>query len=124
MAPAGRGLNEQRLGQRAVVHEPATLIVEEQRRFRGSVAREVPVTIRDVSVTGALVALPEDVRPMTGQTVVLVIDGHAGRTRVRRSDGAASNIVGLEFVDPHPAFLPIIHRWLGRSAALGDHDMR
>jgi hypothetical protein len=124
MAPPGRGLNDKRLGQRALVHEIATLIVEEQRRFRGSVAREVLVTIRDVSVTGALVELPDDVNPTTGQTVVLVIEGSPGRARVRRTELAAPNVVGLEFVDPHPAFLPTIHRWLGRSAALGDIDMR
>jgi hypothetical protein len=124
MTPPGRGLNDQRLGQRATVREPATLVVEEQRRFRGSVAREVPVTIRDVSVTGALVELPADVKPMTSQTVGLVIEGQAGRARVRRTGSLAANVVGLEFVDPHPAFLPTIHRWLGRAAALGDSDMR
>jgi hypothetical protein len=124
MAPPGRGLNDKRLGQRALVHEIGTLIVEEQRRFRGVVAREVLVTIRDVSVTGALIELPDDVQPMTGQTVVLVIEGSAGRARVRRTDLLAPNVVGLEFVDPHPAYLPTIHRWLGRSAALGDTDVR
>ena len=84
----------------------------------------VPVVIHDVSVSGALLSLPGDVRPDIGQVFHLVIDGERGAVRVRRTTAAEGHLVGVEFIDPHPAFLPTIYHWLGRDAALGKSGMR
>ena len=124
MAVYGRDVPYQRLGDRSRVTEPAAIALEQQRRFRRSVETLVPVVICDVSVSGALLSLPADMRPDIGQVLDLVIDGERGAVRVRRSTAAEGQLVGVEFIDPHPAFLPTIYHWLGRDAALGKADMR
>jgi hypothetical protein len=63
-------------------------------------------------------------RPDIGQVFDLLIDGNRGAVRVRRTAPADAHLVGVEFIDPHPAFLPTIYHWLGRSAALGKAGMR
>jgi hypothetical protein len=119
MAVYGRDVPYQRLGDRARVTQPAAIALEQQRRFRGSVESVVPVTICDVSVSGALLSLRGDIRPDIGQVFDLMIDGERGAVRVRRTTAAEGHLVGVEFIDPHPAFLPTIYHWLGRDAALG-----
>jgi hypothetical protein len=124
MAVYGRDVPYQRLGDRAQVAEPAAIALEQQRRFRGSIETLVPVVICDVSVSGALLSLPRDMRPDIGQVFDLVIDGDRGAVRVRRTTPADGLLVGVEFIDPHPAFLPTIYHWLGRDAALGKAAMQ
>jgi hypothetical protein len=63
-------------------------------------------------------------RPDIGQVFDLVINGARGAVRVRRTTAAEGRLVGVEFIDPHPAFLPTIYHWLGRDAALGQAGMR
>ena len=124
MSAFGRDGPYQRLGDRARVAEPAAIAFEQRKRFRGSTEILVPVAVCDVSMSGALLALPDDMRPDIGQVLDLVIGGHRGAVRVRRTAPADSHLVGVEFIDPHPAFLQTIYEWLGRATELGSAEMR
>jgi hypothetical protein len=120
----GSDVPHQRLGTRAHVDEAAAIALEQKRRFRAPSERLVQVTIRDVSVSGALLTVPADTDLEFRQVFDLMIDNHRGAVRVRRTTPAEGHLVGVEFIDPYPAFLPTIHHWLGRSAALGTSQMR
>ena len=124
MSVYGRDVPYQRLGERARIAEPAAIALEQRKRFRGTTETLLPVTICDVSMSGALLALPDDMRPDIGQVLDLVIDGHRGAVRVRRTAPADSHLVGVEFIDPHPAFLQTIYQWLGRATEVGTAEMR
>jgi hypothetical protein len=123
---------QHRLGDRRQVDEVAHLaiLVVQQKRKPAEEAL-VPVMVRDASITGACLVLPFDAaEPPVGQTLTLVIDGERGSVRVRwsrRVDDPAlgqTATCGVEFIDPHPTFLPSIYVWLDRQKALGGAKMR
>lgn len=123
---------QHRLGDRRPVDEVAHLaiLVVQQKRKPAEEAL-VPVMVRDASITGACLVLPFDAaEPPVGQTLTLVIDGERGSVRVRwsrRVDDPAlgqTATCGVEFIDPHPTFLPSIYVWLDRQKALGGAKMR
>lgn len=120
-----RKASNQRLGDRAGVREPAVIVLVRQKRFGRSAETRVAVEVRDVSVSGALISLSEQVDVMVGQVFELVLDGHHGAVRVRRLEPSGTSVMcGLEFLDPHPNFLAVVHRWLGRETAVADARMR
>jgi hypothetical protein len=125
MSVFGRDVPHQRLGDRAPVDGPALIVRAERKRFGRDTESLVPVVVSDVSVSGALLVLPGDVRPDLGQVLVLVIDGLRGAVRVRRVASIAPDeiTIGVEFVDPTPEFLPTVYQWLGREAGLGSSRM-
>ena len=121
-----------RLGDRRPVDELAHLaiLVLQQKRKPPSELL-VPVMVRDASVTGACLVLPaESAVPPSGQSLILVIEGERGNVMVRWArevnDPALGPTVmcGVEFIDPHPAFLPSIYRWLDRQKVIGNAEMR
>ena len=125
MAMGDQKASNQRLGDRARVREPATIVMVRPKRFGRSTETRAAVEVRDVSVSGAYIALPEQVDVTVGQVVDLVLDGHSGSVRIRRLvPSGASVMCGLEFLDPHPNFLAVVHRWLGRETAVADARMR
>ena len=101
----------------------AAIALEQRKRFRGPTETLLPVTVCDISMSGAFLALPNDMQPDIGQVLDLVIDGQRGAVRVRRTAPADSHLVGVEFIDPHPAFLQTIYQWLGRDE-VGVAEMR
>ena len=125
MSVFGRDVPYQRLGGRASVNGPALIVREGRARFGRPAESLVPVLVSDASVSGALLAIPGDVRPNLGQVLVLVIDGLRGSVRVRRvaAIGPDEITVGVEFVDPTPEFLPTIYQWIGREAGLDSPRM-
>jgi hypothetical protein len=112
----------QRLGDRRRVREAASLRYMAKKRFGKLHEVTVPVTIVDVSVTGAAIGVPEDMEVVTRQMLGLGIHDKWSNVRcvwVRRSADNAQ-FCGVIFVDPYPPFLPTIHDWLGRGEALGE----
>jgi hypothetical protein len=106
---------DKRLGERAQVRR-AAIVIKERKRFGRVKELEIDAEIRDVSVTGALVAVPADSPLGIGQGCDLEIAGERGRVWVRRL--AVENrelLCGVEFMDARPAFLPTVYRWLGRD---------
>jgi len=71
-----------------------------------------PVTIVDVSVSGAALHMPVDTEIVLHDVFDLGIDGAWGTVRVvwGKRDVDDVLICGVEFLDPHPAFLPTLHR--------------
>jgi PilZ domain len=125
MAVDGRRAYYQRLGDRSLVREPAAIVLERRKRFGRHSETRVAVEVRDVSMSGALLVLSNDVNVTIGQVVDLVLDGHRGAVKVRRlAPTGTATMCGVEFLDPHPDFLPSVHRWLGREAAVENARMR
>jgi hypothetical protein len=115
MDEIGRTVPDKRLGDRAKVRR-AAIVIKHRKRF-GRVKEElVGVEVRDVSVTGALLAVPTDIQLQAGQECELEITGQRGRSRIRRLSPADGELLcGVEFADSRPAFLPTIYQWLGRD---------
>jgi hypothetical protein len=125
MAMGDRRASNQRLGDRAGVREPAVIVLVRPKRFGRSTETRVAVEIRDVSVSGALIVVSEQIDAVVGQVVDLVLDGHQGSVRIRRLVPSGTSVMcGVEFLDPHPNFLAVVHRWLGRETAVADARMR
>jgi hypothetical protein len=115
MDEPARTAPDKRLGDRAKVRR-AAIVIKHRKRF-GRVKEElIGVEVRDVSVTGALLAVPAEVALQVGHHCELEITGARGETRIRRVEPAGETLLcGIEFVDPRPAFLPTIYQWLGRD---------
>jgi hypothetical protein len=125
MAIGEQKASYQRLGDRSGVRKPAAIVFARPKRFRRSTETRVAAEVRDVSVSGALLVLPEPVDVVVGQVVDLVLDDQRGEVKIRRLAPTGTAVMcGVEFVDPHPAFLSIVHRWLGRDAAVANARMR
>jgi hypothetical protein len=99
-------------------------VIKHRKRF-GRVKEElIGAEVRDVSVTGALLAVRADAPLEVGQVCDLEITGQRGRTRIRRLTSAQVELLcGVEFIDPRPPFLPTIFQWLG-GEHLDDTQMR
>jgi hypothetical protein len=131
MADLGSHAPRQRLGVRRPVGEPAEIVILQTKRFGRRIEVAHAVLVRDVSVSGALLVVGSDLRPGIGQVFELSMGGQRSPVRVRwvrnepESGGYASGpLFGVEFIDPHPDFLPAIYRWLRREAALGTSRVR
>ena len=122
MSEPGQTAPQKRLGDRAQVRR-AAIVIEQHKRFGRVKEVRIGAEIRDVSVTGALVAVQVPAPLLVGQVCDLEISGQRGRMRIRRLTPAESELMcGVEFVDPRPAFLPTIYQWLGRDE-LDDSQM-
>ncbi len=123
---------QHRLGDRRPVDKAAHLAILVLRQKRKPAAEMLlPVMVRDASVTGACLVLPsESPVPPSGQSLILVIEAERGNVIARWArevnDPALGPTVmcGVEFIDPHPAFLPSIYRWLDRQKVIGSAEMR
>jgi hypothetical protein len=121
MNEPGRTAPQKRLGERAQVRR-AAIVIEQHKRFGRVKEVRIGAEIRDVSVTGALLAVQAAAPLAVGQVCDLEISGQRGRMRVRRLTPAEAELMcGVEFVDPRPAFLPTIHQWLGRDGLDDTH---
>ncbi len=113
---------QRRLGDRTQVRR-AAIVIEQRKRFGRVKEVQIGAEVRDVSVTGCLLAVPTDAPLEVNQVCDLEITGERGRMRVRRLTPADGELLcGAEFVDPRPAFLPTIYQWLGRE--VDDSHMR
>jgi hypothetical protein len=125
MAIGERRASYQRLGDRSGVRKQALIVLSSPKRFRRSTDTRVAAEVRDVSVSGALITLSEPVDLVVGLVVDLVLDGQPGAVKVRRVVPSGTAVTcGVEFIDPQPAFLSIVHRWLGRETAVANARMR
>jgi hypothetical protein len=72
------------------------------------------------------VRIPADAGLSPKQMALLDVGGDTGTVRVvwMRPDGVDAAICGVQFLDPRPAFLPTLYRWLGRESAMGPYDPR
>lgn len=115
-----------RLGQRRPVARAAELRYPARGRFGRAREITVPVTLLDVSVSGAALALSSEPMIIPGFRCELGVEGAWGRVRVMwiRGEGDNDRRCGVEFVDPRPAFLPTLYEWLEREAAVQDTPMR
>jgi hypothetical protein len=114
---------EKRVGDRAQVRR-AALVIQERKRFGRVKELQIDAEIRDVSVSGALVAVQEGAPLSIGQGCDLEIAGERGRAWVRRLAAEDGELLcGVEFMDARPAFLPTIYQWLGRED-IDDTKMR
>jgi hypothetical protein len=106
---------DKRVGDRAQVRR-AAIVIKERRRFGRVKELQIDAEIRDVSVSGALVAVREDAPLAIGQGCDLEIAGDRGRAWVRRLAQEDGDLLcGVEFMDSRPAFLPTVYQWLGRE---------
>jgi hypothetical protein len=122
MDEAARTASEKRVGDRAQVRR-AAIVIQERKRFGRVKELQIEAEIRDVSVSGALLAVREDAPLAIGQGCDLEISGDRGRAWVRRLASENNELLcGVEFMDARPAFLPTVYQWLGRE--LDDSQMR
>ena len=106
-------------GDRKPVDQVGELCVKQQGRFGRVKESTIPVRIIDVSISGASVRAAADAELSPKQLAVFSVGGDAGQRahrldaarRGRRAASAAS-----QFLDPRPAFLPTLYRWLGRES--------
>jgi predicted protein tyrosine phosphatase len=112
MSEARSETSQRRLGERTQVRR-AALVIEAHKRLGRTKERLIDAEVRDVSITGALLAVPADTPLRVAQVCELEIVRERGRIRVRRLEqGEGELLCGVEFIDPRPAFLPTIHQWL------------
>jgi hypothetical protein len=115
MDEGARTAFEKRVGDRAQVRR-AAIVIQERKRFGRVKELLIDAEIRDVSVSGALLAVEEGAPLAIGQGCDLEIAGDRGRAWVRRLASEAGELLcGIEFMDARPAFLPTIYQWLGRE---------
>jgi hypothetical protein len=118
-----RAAPQRRLGDRAQVRR-AAIVIEQRKRFGRVKEVQIGAEVRDVSVTGALLAVPPGAPLAVGQSCDLEITGQRGGVRVRRLNESDGDLLcGVEFLDPRPSFLPTIYQWLGREE-LDETQMR
>ncbi|MBV9952069.1 MAG: hypothetical protein JO291_08970 [Acidimicrobiia bacterium] len=122
MDEVGRTASEKRVGDRARVRR-AAIVIQQRKRFGRVKELQIEAEIRDVSVSGALLAVRSDAPLGIGQGCDLEISGDRGRAWVRRLASEGGELLcGVEFMDARPAFLPTVYQWLGRE--LDDSQMR
>ena len=114
-----------RLGDRKPVNQPGELVVKRAGRLGRVKEIRVPVQIIDVSVSGASLRVPADAELTPKQLALFVVDDATGNVRVvwLRPDGDAQ-ACGVQFLDPRPAFLPTLYRWLGRESNIAPYEDR
>jgi hypothetical protein len=128
MQGPGADMPKDRLGHRVRVDRPAEIVyfVPSNRRRKPPVEVRVPVTVYDVSVTGAALLLASD-PPQLGRSFGLIIDGYCGTVHARwrhaPSEPNAPVVYGVQFADPRPPFLPTIYEWLDRAKEIGNAKM-
>jgi hypothetical protein len=113
-----------RLGDRKAVDQSGRLIVKRQGRFGRVKELVIPVQILDVSISGASLRATREEEILPKQLALLDVDGASGNVRVIwiRPEDDEHIAFGVQFLDPRPAFLPTLYRWLGRETALGPLD--
>lgn len=102
---------DRRLGQRYATHDATAAWQVPRRRWMRTRLESVPVTLVNVSTTGA--AVVAETVPEFGRDSLVVIDcaGRSVEATIRRvvpggSDGVS--YYGLQFVDPDPAVLEVL----------------
>lgn len=102
-------MDEHRIGRRVAAHGLTMEVVvppPPKKRFaRAAEPRVVVVDVVDVSVSGALIAVPEPEALQVGAVVSVRLHGHEGVVRIRRSfeaEGPGRARFGVEFVDAEP----------------------
>jgi hypothetical protein len=112
MADPRSQTSQRRLGERTQVRR-AAIVIGTQKRLGRTKERLIDAEVRDVSITGALLAVPLDTPLQVAQVCELEIVRERGRIRIRRLEAVAGVLLcGVEFIDPRPPFLPTIHQWL------------
>jgi hypothetical protein len=113
-----------RLGDRKAVDQVGELTVKRQGRLGRVKEVVIAVSIIDVSISGASIRVPPDSELVPKQLALLGVDGATGNVRIVwiRSDGAGNEICGVQFLDPRPAFLPTLYRWLGRESNVAPYE--
>jgi hypothetical protein len=106
-----------RLGDRTPVDQVGELVVKRQGRLGRVKEVSVPVQILDVSISGASMLVPGDADLAPKQLALFAVDGSVGNVRIvwLRPDNAQNLLCGVQFLDPRPAFLPTLYRWLGHE---------
>jgi hypothetical protein len=114
-----------RLGDRKAVDQAAELVIRRQGRFGKVKEIVIPVQILDVSISGASLRAPGGSELSAKQLAILSVGGATGNVRLiwMRPEGTGNDICGVQFLDPRPAFLPTLYRWLGRESIgpIDDH---
>jgi hypothetical protein len=107
-----------RLGDRKAVDQSGRLIVRRQGRLGRVKETTIPVHILDVSISGASLRADKDAELVPKQLALLDVEGDSGNVRViwMRPEDEAHLLCGVQFLDPRPAFLPTLYRWLGRES--------
>jgi PilZ domain len=115
-----------RLGDRKPVDQEGELLVKRQGRLGRVKEISIPVQILDVSISGASVRAAADAELVPKQLAVFSVDGAAGNVRLVwiRPDEDGHRMCGLQFLDPRPAFLPTLYRWLGRESEVRPYEDR
>jgi hypothetical protein len=110
-----------RLGDRRSVDQSGQLIVKHQGRFGRVKEIAIRVQILDVSISGASLRATREEELAPKQLALLDVGGATGNVRViwLRPEDEDHVAFGVQFLDPRPAFLPTLYRWLGRETALG-----
>ncbi len=113
-----------RLGDRKPVDQSGELIVRRQGRLGRVKEITIPVHILDVSISGASLQVPPESGVTPRQLALLSVSGTTGNVRVIwvRPDGTGGEMCGVQFLDPRPAFLPTLYRWLERESPSGSDD--
>ncbi|MBV9952862.1 MAG: hypothetical protein JO291_12970 [Acidimicrobiia bacterium] len=113
-----------RLGDRKAVDQSGQLVVKRQGRFGRVKEIVIPVHILDVSISGASLRAGREEEITPKQLALLDVGGDTGNVRViwMRPEDESHVALGVQFLDPRPAFLPTLYRWLGRETALGPLD--
>ena len=109
-----------RLGDRKPVDQTGELVVRQQGRFGRVKEITIPVRITEVSISGASVRAAGDAELSPKQLARFSVGGQAGNIRIvwlRPADGDEL-VAGIQFLDPRPAFLPTLYRWLGRETGV------
>lgn len=83
------------------------------------------MTLVEISVSGASLEVGPGVGLAPRQTIELELEGRLGVCRVVwvRPISEGEVRCGVQFLDPNPAFLPTLYRWLGRDS-MADQRMR
>jgi hypothetical protein len=110
-----------RLGDRKAVDQVGELTVKRQGRLGRVKEITIPVHILDVSISGASLRVPADSQLLPKQLALLGVGDETGNVRVIwiRPDAEGHDLCGVQFLDPRPAFLPTLYRWLGRESSVG-----
>jgi PilZ domain len=113
-----------RLGDRTSVDQVGVLTVKRQGRLGRVKEVSVPVQILDVSMSGASVRAPADAELVPRQLAVFTVGDASGAVRIVwiRPDDTQNRMCGVQFLDPRPAFLPTLYRWLGRETETGPSE--
>jgi hypothetical protein len=113
-----------RLGDRKSVDQVGELVVKRQGRLGRVKEHSIPIQIMDVSISGASLRVPPDAELSPKQLALLSVGGQSGTVRIvwMRPDGSGNGLCGVQFLDPRPAFLPTLYRWMGRESEVAPYE--